>query len=260
MKNVRRVKEVRSDSGMFDMHYDYSRKELECIDDMKLEVVQVDAYETGRIKFHRYYLITLFSGDEVVYRSGRESNEERTWHIYDTIHNAMVMGDDLTADQMLILHNFARYTDHNFASQIPDISDVYDLHPIRDFGRKAQRYMDMVQEDLQECSSCLKIGEGEFTDEGVCPSCQDDVTCMICLTEVDERSLIMYDDCFICPNCEHSYTEEEIKEKLNLNRECTKCYRVMDMDGQPDDEGVCEDCQDDERAGIEYLGEMYQDI
>ena len=166
--------DARSDSGMFDMHYDYSIEELECIDDMKLEVIQVDAYETGRIKFHRYYLITLFSGDEVVYRSGRESNEERTWHIYDTIHNAMVMGDDLTADQQIILYNYARYSDYNFVNDLPDVTDIYDLFPIRDFGRKAQRYMDMVQEDLQECTSCFKIGEGEFTDEGVCPSCQDD--------------------------------------------------------------------------------------
>ena len=181
--------DARSDSGMFDMHYDYSIEELECIDDMKLEVIQVDAYETGRIKFHRYYLITLFSGDEVVYRSGRESNEERTWHIYDTIHNAMVMGDDLTADQQIILYNYARYSDYNFVNDLPDVTDIYDLFPIRDFERKAQRYMDMVMESLYEC---------------------------------------------------------------------TKCYRVMD--GQPDDEGVCEECQDDERAGIEYLGEMYQDI
>ena len=183
--------DARSDSGMFDMHYDYSRKELECIDDMKLEVVQVDTYETGRNKFHRYYLITLFSGDEVVYRSGRESNEERTWHIYDTIHNAMVMGDDLTADQQIILYNYARYSDYNFVNDLPDVTDIYDLFPIRDFERKAQRYMDMVMESLYEC---------------------------------------------------------------------TKCYRVMDMDGQPDDEGVCPSCQDDERSGIEYLGEMYQEI
>ena len=180
--------DARSDSGMFDMHYDYSIEELECIDDMKLEVVMVESYETGRFKFHRYYIVSLYDDGVKIFTS-TESNEERTWHIYDTIHTAMVMGDDLTADQQIILYNYARYSDHNFASQIPDISDVYDLFPIRDFERKAQRYMDMVMESLYEC---------------------------------------------------------------------TKCYRVMD--GQPDDEGVCEECQDDERSGIEYLGEMYQEI
>ena len=173
MKNVRRVKEVRSDSGMFDREYNYSVKELVCIASMKLEVIQVESWETGRINFFRYYIVSLYDDGAKIFTS-TESNEERAYHLYDTIHNAMVMGDDLTADQQMILHNFARYTDYNFASEIPDISDVYDLHPIRDFGRKAQRYMDMVQEDLQECTSCFKIGEGEFTDEGVCPSCQDD--------------------------------------------------------------------------------------
>ena len=173
MKNVRRVKEVRSDSGMFDREYNYSVKELVCIQDLKLEVIQVESWETGRINFFRYYIVSLYDDGAKIFTS-TESNEERTWHIYDTIHNAMVMGDDLTADQQIILYNYARYSDHNFASQIPDISDVYDLHPIRDFGRKSQRYMDMVMESLQECTSCFKIGEGEFTDEGVCPSCQDD--------------------------------------------------------------------------------------
>ena len=172
-EDKKREVDVRSKSGLFDREYNYSIKELVCIQDLKLEVIQVESWETGRINFFRYYIVSLYDDGAKIFTS-TESNEERTWHIYDTIHTAMVMGDDLTTDQMLILYNYARYSDYNFVNDLPDVTDIYDLFPIRDFGRKAQRYMDMVQEDLQECTSCFKIGEGEFTDEGVCPSCQDD--------------------------------------------------------------------------------------